>query len=229
VHDIGQGSNKAESTPCPGGIVPAAIRRLPSAARGHPAATGIVAWSLTVSTLAAVTITLAIIAIVVSIGSGIVAWKARGDSRSSAQIAAAALHETYRPAQPRDPDFPEELNQRTGRRIMFFLFTPPRTYRVAGDATHGTEGRSSRTPLVLSQVVMAGKPVKVFVGEMTGGKGPALPISLNIRFWPPAPGDQGEQWICRCGLNNDQAGPPHWEWNVPVPLDRDYDIRASLG
>jgi hypothetical protein len=64
---------------------------------------------------------------------------------------------------------------------------------------------------------------------MTGGHGPALPKSLNIRFWPPAAGDPGEPWMCRCGQNADPSGSLHWEWTIQVPQDIDYDIRDSLG
>ena len=118
---------------------------------------------------------LAIVAVLISTGAGVIALLARSDSRSQARTAAESLaelrtqqHEAYRPLQPCEPEFVAEPHPRTGKDSLFFVFTPTRSYRIAGDALHDVRGQGSRSPLSLSPVVEAGMPVRIFVGEMTG-------------------------------------------------------------
>lgn len=124
-----------------------------------------------------------------------------------AAVESARDHEMYR---PKPPDMAtavshDKFSDRGGR---FLTFTVDRTYRVAGDIIRG-EGRST---LGLSPVIEAGKEVRVFLDDKAGRAD-----SVNIRFWPAAPGDPGETWSCPCGGPTEQNGPVHWEWNLPVP------------
>jgi hypothetical protein len=60
--------------------------------------------------------------------------------------------------------------------------------------------------------IEAGKEVRVFLDDKAGRAD-----SVNIRFWPAAADDPGERWSCPCGGPTEQDGPVHWEWNLPVP------------
>jgi hypothetical protein len=75
-----------------------------------------------------VTNALAIVAVLISTGAGVIALLARSDSRSQARTAAESLaelrtqqHEAYRPLQPCDPEFVAEPHPRTGKDSLFFV------------------------------------------------------------------------------------------------------------
>jgi hypothetical protein len=41
--------------------------------------------------------------------------------------------------------------------------------------------------------------------------------AIRFRFWPPVPTDDAERWTCPCDEpTNDESGPGHWAWVVPV-------------
>jgi hypothetical protein len=159
--------------------------------------------------------------------------KAAEDSAAeAAKVARVELdrdHETYRPPQPLTPHFEISTNSRTDHRQLFFKFTPPRSYRIFGDAI---EGRSrSRLPFN-GLAFPAGQEVKVSVQTLYPVRKTASVEELHLRFWPPAESDEDvEQWTCQCGRPTASDGPAHWEWRVRVetPEDPEYDITESLG
>jgi hypothetical protein len=187
------------------------------------------------------TTVLSIVAIAVSVAALAVSWwlglrSARAAEQSSVdarRVASAEVnrdHEMYRPLQS-TATFEKVHDQRTGKENLFLVFTPGRTYRIAGDAiTDAGSGREARMPLDLGNgLARAGTPVRLFIGELTGGKGIPLPKALRLRFWPPAEGDPGESWSCQCGRPLHPSGALHWEWRIELPNDIDYDIMESLG
>lgn len=183
---------------------------------------------------------LSILAIAVSVAALVVSWwlglrSAKAAERSSEdarRVARAEVnrdHEMYRPLQG-TATFEKVHNERTSKENLFLVFTPGRTYRLAGDAIFDAgPGREARMPLDLSGgPARGGTPVRLFVGELTGSDA-ALPKALRLQFWPPAEGDPGETWSCPCGRPLDPSGELHWEWRIELPNDIDHDIMESLG
>ena len=191
------------------------------------------------------TTTLSIIALFLSAGALAVSWVfglrsakaseksaryAEKSAKSAAEVAHAELtrdHEMFQPRGPANPGFIHVPNERTNEDDLFFEFTPRHGFRMAGDSVSKAGNTESRSPLALSPIAEAGKPVRIFVGSLNGRQ--QLPEQLHLRFWPTVAGDPGDSWTCPCGRNTDPSGTPHWEWNEPVPQDANYSIRDSLG
>lgn len=201
------------------------------------------------------TTVLAIIAVVISTTAlGVTWWNARSDSRSAVAAEAAAIssdraadaakdaaesaarmaraederdHEMCR---PRDPDAKFEYGP-SGRgddyKNLFFTFTPPRGYRIAGRTSFGPDKGRGSLSIVPSPVIEAGQPVRMFVDELSQEKSEPLVKMLELEFWPAIDGDPGEAWTCRCHRNIDPQGGPHWVWNVPVELPPMRPVRIG--
>ncbi|MEH0938323.1 hypothetical protein [Micromonospora psammae] len=122
-------------------------------------------------------------------------------------------HDAYRPPQPDSPRFEVVLNERTGQRNLFFVFSMPRSYRVLADKVE----RNARTPLGVDRLVRAGSTQRVHVETLVPGREQPLASEIHLRFWPPsAEVDEVELWTCPCGLPTHEGGTAHWEWNVSV-------------
>ncbi|WP_146164348.1 hypothetical protein [Pseudosporangium ferrugineum] len=138
-------------------------------------------------------------------------------SESAAVVAHAETQRDHRALRP-EPPLQESMlrrkhNSRTHVSGRFLVFTPQRTFRVAGDALIG----ESRRPLSLGPVIEGGREVEVYLDE--GARGPQVE-AVNLRFWPALAGDPGEEWACQCGRNTDPSGSPHWEWAITIPPQR---------
>lgn len=184
---------------------------------------------------------LSIIALAVSVSALAVSWwlglrsarAAEQSAKDASRVARAEVnrdHEMYRPLQG-GATFDRALNERTGKENLFLIFTPDRTYRIGGEALFDAGlGHEALTPLdVGTGLAKAGAGVRLFVGELSGGRGASLPKALRLRFWPPAEGDPGEPWSCQCGRPLYPSGSMHWEWRIDIPRDMDYDIISSFG
>lgn len=212
---------------------------------------------------AAVTIALAILALVVSGAAAFFAWQQASATRRSADVAESSLRAADRAADAAKdsaetatvlalverhrlhaeyrPDFSGGhfeilLNPRTDLYAVFYVFTPPLSYRVRATAVHASGGRSTLS-IDPNLLVPAGHEARVFVREMKGLSVEdiaTLPQRLEFRFWPPQEVDNGEKWTCPCGADvtdgsGDGAG--HWEHvvKVDVPPGSQLVRRAAAG
>jgi hypothetical protein len=145
------------------------------------------------------------------------AGHAKSSAVSAAVVARTELernHEMYRPAQPAEPHFQIEVNERTQHENLVFEFTPARTYRVSGDALNA-DG-NGRTPLSVNLLVRAGEKVRINFDELRPVRQDTTFKALHLRFWPPSEVDDVEQWTCPCNRPVASHEAAHWEWSVPV-------------
>ncbi|MFI5938054.1 hypothetical protein [Actinoplanes sp. NPDC051494] len=151
-----------------------------------------------------------------------VSAKAARDSAEAAQrLTRAEVERDHRDLHPRDLNarFFYERTTVGDRLVLFFTFTPLRTYRCKGQTVSGT----SSSPLGLPLVAEAGKRVKVQVADMTNRDKPAYEM-LEMQFWPPLDVDKGGDWECPCDRNADPEKGAHWDWNVEIePPDKPVD------
>jgi hypothetical protein len=117
---------------------------------------------------------------------------AKDSARSAAQVARAERdrdHEMYRPYV--NGIFTRERSERTGNELIFFAFTPDRSYRMAGHAVDG----QSKLPLTVPLLAPAGVPVRFQVDDLGGGKVSSSRELICLQFWPPvADLDPVEPW-----------------------------------
>jgi hypothetical protein len=139
---------------------------------------------------------------------------AEAAARSAAEAAALTRiererdHERLFPAPP--PEIPTEIGGDEPRLALFGTFTVPRDYRVRAHAVVG----AARTPISLPVLARANQPVRFFIEHWSEGRSVPQTQMIEFEFWPPAPGDDGEDWSCPCDRpHGEQEG--HWRWRVP--------------
>jgi type II secretory pathway pseudopilin PulG len=188
-----------------------------------------------------VTIALAIIAVLISLAALVVAMRTASFNRRSAEAAEGSQHAADRSADAakqsaesaalvaqvelgrnhRDLAPQREWvrmikvqNPRTGRDNIFLAVTPARTYLTHCDLLFNSGGRTPVSP-VRSNVIPGGVEDRLYVGELVGAK---LPDEVEIRFFPPPEGSQGEPWTCACGepLIGDHNERGHWVMRLKV-------------
>ncbi|KIR63350.1 hypothetical protein [Micromonospora haikouensis] len=130
-----------------------------------------------------------------------------------AQIELGRDHRDLAP-QPEWVRFVKVQNQRTGRDNIFLTLTPARTYLTHTDLLLDSGGRAPASP-VRSNVIPGGTEGRIYVGELPGIK---LPEEVEIRFFPPPQGSEGEPWTCACGepLIGDHHDRGHWVLRIKV-------------
>ena len=119
--------------------------------------------------------------------------------------------ETFRP-QLLNAEFDTEDNERTKTEHLFFDFSLPRAYRVAGYATH--QGRAH--PALCGsgrKRWRAGAGVRAGSTPSAGRTDSRVP---HFQFWPPDPIDDVDRWSCPCGAPAPSGEAAHWEIVVPV-------------
>jgi hypothetical protein len=147
------------------------------------------------------------------------AAEAKNSADSAAQVARAELERDHRANQPTDPAAKFHLEESTttpGRVNLFFTFTLRRNYRFDGRTAFGPNGGHGSFNADPSHVLEAGKPVRVYVDDLSATKSEPQVKMLELEFWPPRSNDPGEEWTCPCHRGVNPDGDPHWVWNVPV-------------
>jgi hypothetical protein len=149
----------------------------------------------------------------------------------AAKVADEAVAESVRVSRLEFEKRHDELSPRKGLRVYFgtdqstvggtrwlwIVIEVPRTYHVRGVARGDGGSWDLGLPLVLHA---NRRTAKVEVEKLPADRDRSVARELVLRFWPPADGDQGEHWTCRCGRPVDaDAADETGHWEVAVPVD----------
>lgn len=142
------------------------------------------------------------------------------NSERSADTAGEALklqrrqrHEALAPAKPAAIETTQRETATAGG-SAFGTFTVGRDYRVRAERVFRGGGTSR---LSLDLVLRASEVHEFEVDRMAPDREDLDVVEIKFHFWPPVESDPVEHWTCPCGLpTNDEDGPGHWFFTVPV-------------